>query len=60
MAEPDSPMGWRAMLEPVVARYRDGVKRVYFRGDAAFANHEIYNFLIIASGRWQALWLPSC
>jgi hypothetical protein len=30
--------GWRAVLEPVVARYRDSVKRLYFRGDAAFAN----------------------
>ena len=33
------------MLEPVVARYRDTVKRLYFRGDAAFANPEIYEFL---------------
>jgi Transposase DDE domain group 1 len=32
--------GWRAVLEPVVARYRDTVKRLYFRGDAAFANPE--------------------
>ncbi len=31
--------GWRAVLEPVIARYR-GVKRLYFRGDAAFANPE--------------------
>jgi hypothetical protein len=37
--------GWRAVLEPVVARYRDIVKRLYFRGDAAFANPEIYEFL---------------
>src|SRR5277367_2478410 len=37
--------GWRAVLEPVVARYRDAVKRLYFRGDAAFANPEIYEFL---------------
>ena len=37
--------GWRAVLEPVVARYRDTVKRLYFRGDAAFANPEIYEFL---------------
>jgi hypothetical protein len=29
--------GWRAVLEPVIARYRDTVKRLYFRGDAAFA-----------------------
>jgi hypothetical protein len=30
--------GWCAVLEPVVVRYRDTVKRLYFRGDAAFAN----------------------
>src|SRR3569832_1495720 len=28
--------GWRDLLEPVVARYRGGLKRRYFRGDAAF------------------------
>jgi hypothetical protein len=33
------------MLEPVIARYRGIVKRLYFRGDAAFANPEIYEFL---------------
>src|SRR5712692_9828389 len=37
--------GWRAVLEPVIARYRGSVKRLYFRGDAAFANPEIYEFL---------------
>jgi Transposase DDE domain group 1 len=37
--------GWRALLEPVIARYRGTVKRRYFRGDAAFANPEIYEFL---------------
>jgi hypothetical protein len=37
--------GWRAMLEPVIARYRRTVKRLYFRGDAAFANPEMYEFL---------------
>src|SRR5260221_5954849 len=40
-----SAAGWRDVLEPVVARYRDAVKRRYFRGDAAFANPEIYEFL---------------
>jgi hypothetical protein len=30
------------VLEPVVARYRGTVKRCCFRGDAAFANPEIY------------------
>ena len=34
--------GWRPVLEPVVARYRGTVKRLYFRGNAAFANPEIY------------------
>jgi hypothetical protein len=37
--------GWRAVLEPVIIRYRGNVKRLYFRGDAAFANPEIYEFL---------------
>ena len=37
--------GWRAVLESVVARYRRIVKRLYFRGDAAFANPEMYEFL---------------
>src|ERR1700704_1370723 len=37
--------GWRAVLEPVVARYRGTVKRLNFRGDAAFANPEVYEFL---------------
>jgi len=36
--------GWRAVLEPVVARYRGIVMRLYFRGDAAFANPEMYEF----------------
>src|ERR687885_705276 len=37
--------GWREVLEPVVARYRHQMKRRSFRGDAAFANPEIYEFL---------------
>ena len=37
--------GWRAVLEPVIPRYRDTGKRFYFRGDAAFANPEMYEFL---------------
>ncbi len=37
--------GWRAVLEPVIARYRGIVKRLYFRGDAAFVNPEMYEFL---------------
>jgi hypothetical protein len=33
-----SAEGWRDVLEPVVARYRDPMKRRYFRADAAFAS----------------------
>ncbi len=36
---------WQAVLEPVVARYRgEGIQR-FFRGDAAFANPHIYEYL---------------
>ncbi|MFZ3005226.1 MAG: IS1380 family transposase [Phenylobacterium sp.] len=41
----DSAADWRDVLEPVVARYRSGMKRRYFRGDAAYANPGIYEFL---------------
>ena len=37
--------GWRGVLEPVVARYRTSELRRYFRGDAAFAAPDIYEFL---------------
>ncbi len=37
--------GWRDVLEPVVARYKERDLRRYFRGDAAFASPEIYEFL---------------
>jgi Transposase DDE domain group 1 len=40
-----SAAGWRDVLEPVVGRYRRGMKRRYFRGDAAFASPDIYEFL---------------
>ena len=36
---------WRSVLEPVVAHYRDKVKRRFFRGDAAFALPDLYDFL---------------
>ena len=36
---------WRSVLEPVVARYRDEEMRRYFRGDAAFASPNLYDFL---------------
>jgi Transposase DDE domain group 1 len=34
--------GWRAVLEPVVARYRGKVACLYFRADAAFAGPEVF------------------
>ncbi len=37
--------GWRDVLESVLARYRHKMKRHYFRGDAAFANPEVYELL---------------
>lgn len=36
---------WRSALEPVVARYRDRTKRRFFRGDAAFALPDLYDYL---------------
>ena len=50
--------GWRAVLEPVIARYRGSVKRLYFRGDAAFANPEMYEYLE-AEGIGYAIRLPA-
>ena len=37
--------GWRNVLEPVVMRYKERKVRLYFRGDAAFASPEIYEYL---------------
>src|ERR687886_1599982 len=53
-----SAEGWRAMLEPVVARYRTGTKRRYFRADAAFASPEVYLFLE-AEGYGYGIRLPA-
>ena len=50
--------GWRAVLQPVIARYRRTVKRLYFRGDAAFANPEMYEYLE-AEGIGYAIRLPA-
>jgi len=50
--------GWRAVLAPVIARYRSRVKRLYFRGDAAFANPEMYEFLE-AEGIGYTIRLPA-
>ncbi len=40
---------WRSVLEPVVARYRDLDIRRFFRGDAAFARPELYEYLELES-----------
>jgi hypothetical protein len=49
---------WRAVLEPVIARYRSVVGHLYFRGDAAFANPEIYE-LLEAEGASYTIRLPA-
>ena len=50
--------GWRDVLEPVAARYRNGMKRRYFRGDAGYANPGIYEFLE-AEGYKYTIRLPA-
>ncbi len=50
--------GWRDVLEPVVARYRDKMVRRYCRADAAFAMPEVYEFLE-AEGFKYAIRLPA-
>jgi hypothetical protein len=37
--------GWRDLLEPIVDRYKDTGKKLYFRGDAAFASPDMYEYL---------------
>lgn len=37
--------GWRDVLVPVVERYKERNVRLYFRGDAAFASPDIYEYL---------------
>ncbi len=52
-----SAHGWRDVLEPVVERYWERDLRRYFRGDAAFASPDIYEFLE-AEGFLYAIRLP--
>jgi Transposase DDE domain group 1 len=40
-----SAKDWKSVLEPIVARYRDLKIARRFRGDAAFANPDIYEYL---------------
>ena len=37
--------GWKELLEPIVARCENKEVRKYFRGDAAFAKPDIYEYL---------------
>ena len=36
---------WEGVLKPVVVRYKGRKVRLYFRGDAAFAAPEMYEYL---------------
>jgi hypothetical protein len=49
---------WWSVLEAVVARYRDQDLARFFRGDAAFAKPEFYEFLE-AEGYEYAIRLPA-
>jgi Transposase DDE domain group 1 len=40
-----SAKDWKAVLDPIVARYRDQNVLRYFRGDAAFGNPNMYSYL---------------
>jgi len=50
--------GWREVLEPVIARYRNKLDRRYFRGDGAFANPEV-DELLEAEGYKFTIRLPA-
>jgi len=49
---------WRSVLEPVVARYRTRKIKKLFRGDAGFANPQVYEFLE-AEGYLYTIRLPA-
>jgi len=53
-----SAHGWREVLEPVVARYRGEEKDRFFRGDAAFALPDLYEYLEVEGFRY-AIRLPA-
>lgn len=50
--------GWRDVLVPVVERYKERQARLSFRGDAAFALPDIYDYLE-AEGILYAIRLPA-
>jgi Transposase DDE domain group 1 len=53
-----SAEGWREVLEPVIARYRERRLPLWFRGDAAFAKPELYE-LLEAEAIGYAIRLPA-
>ena len=53
-----SAEGWRTVLEPVIARYRERGLPIWFRGDAAFAKPELYE-LLEAEGIGYAIRMPA-
>src|SRR3954471_16157982 len=53
-----SAEGWRSVLEPVIARYRERGLPLWFRGDAAFAKPELYE-LLEAEGIGYAIRMPA-
>ncbi len=50
--------GWQHVLVPVVERYKERKVRLYFRGDAAFASPDIYEYLE-SEGILYAIRLPA-
>lgn len=50
--------GWEAVLKPIVARYKGTVAGIAFRGDAAFAQPNMYEFLEV-QGIENAIRLPA-
>jgi len=53
-----SAHNWREVLEPIIIRYKRAGVRLYFRGDAAFASPEVYEYLE-GHGALYAIRLPS-
>jgi hypothetical protein len=53
-----SAEGWRSVVGPVIARYRERGLPLWFRGDAAFAKPELYE-LLEAEGIGYAIRLPA-
>jgi hypothetical protein len=53
-----SAHGWKAFVEPIVARYRGRRIEKFFRADAAFADPEVYRY-VESEGYWYAIRLPA-